>query len=153
MWSHRKGPCPCRMTPYEQMNAFMDSYSPQEDIGILNLIYKRYRIGLQKLDEGDTYHVYQLYATYDQEPYIDFSEDHYLRDEDGSVLATPEAREYAKTRLDEEYTSLIRGEFVRTRSRLDLFKEELMMNVWHPRRIERLLEIGGEAALDNFAGV
>jgi hypothetical protein len=141
------------MTPYEQMNAFMDSYSPQEDIGILNLIYKRYRIGLQKLDEGDTYHVYQLYATYDQEPYIDFSEDHYLRDEHGSVLATPEAREYARTRLDEEYTSLIRGEFVRTRSRLDLFKEELMMNVWHPRRIERLLEIGGEAALDNFAGV
>jgi hypothetical protein len=27
------------------------------------------------------------------------------------------------------------------------------MNVWHPRRIERLLEVGGESALDNFAGV
>lgn len=32
-------------------------------------------------------------------------------------------------------------------------KEELMMNVWHPRRIERLLDIGGEKLLDNFAGV
>ena len=141
------------MTPYEQMNAFMDSYSPQEDISILNLIYERYQIGLQKLAEGDTYHLYQLYATYDQEPYIDFSEDYYFRDEDGSVLATPEALEYAKDCLDEEYRRLIQAEFVRTRWRLDLFKEELMMNVWHPRRIERLLEVGGESALDNFAGV
>jgi hypothetical protein len=114
------------MTLPQQVNALMDSYSPQEDIVILNLIYKRYRIGLQKLGEGDTYHVYQLYATYDRDPYIDFSEDYSLRDEEGFVLTTPEATEYAKDRMDEEYTSLIRGEFVRTRWRLDVFKEELM---------------------------
>ena len=32
------------------------------------------------------------------------------------------------------------------------FKEELMMNVWHPRRVERILEIGGWDLLDNLMG-
>lgn len=32
-------------------------------------------------------------------------------------------------------------------------KEELYMNVYHPRRIERLLEVGGWDALENFAGL
>jgi hypothetical protein len=34
-----------------------------------------------------------------------------------------------------------------------VIKEELMMSVWHPRRIARILELGGHAALDNFAGL
>ncbi len=32
-------------------------------------------------------------------------------------------------------------------------KEELYMNVYHPRRIEKLLEVGGWEALENFAGL
>jgi hypothetical protein len=31
-----------------------------------------------------------------------------------------------------------------------LVKEELMMNVWHPRRIERILDMGGCELLDNL---
>jgi hypothetical protein len=33
------------------------------------------------------------------------------------------------------------------------FKEELMMAVWHPRRVERILETYGWEALDNLLGV
>jgi hypothetical protein len=31
-----------------------------------------------------------------------------------------------------------------------LIKEELMMNVWHPRRVERILDMGGCELLDNL---
>jgi hypothetical protein len=34
-----------------------------------------------------------------------------------------------------------------------LIKEELMMNVWHPRRMEKFLETYGEDAFDNFIGL
>ena len=33
------------------------------------------------------------------------------------------------------------------------YKEELMMNVWHPRRVERILTLYGWEALDNLLGV
>lgn len=33
------------------------------------------------------------------------------------------------------------------------YKEELMMNVWHPRRVERILNLYGWEALDNLLGV
>lgn len=32
-------------------------------------------------------------------------------------------------------------------------KEELMMNVWHPRRVEKILDLYGWDALDNLLGV
>jgi hypothetical protein len=32
-------------------------------------------------------------------------------------------------------------------------KEELMMKVWHPARVEKFLDTWGEDAFDNFAGV
>lgn len=140
------------MTSYQQLIDFIDAYTPSEDLKTLRLIYDRYLQGLQKIEEGDTYYMWQIYADYDQEPYIDFDGEYCVRDEDGFILAK-ESIAYARDRLEEEYLRTIQAEFVRSVHRAKLLKEELMMNVWHPRRIERLLEIGGEAALDNFAGL
>ena len=55
-------------------------------------------------------------------------------------------------------TNKIRNELVTKCERLrpilnfKHIKEELMMVAWHPKRIERILELGGWDALDNFAG-
>jgi hypothetical protein len=74
------------------------------------------------------------------------------RDEDGCILFE-EAFEWTTRYMDDFYAEGEIVSFVRTMQRTEAIKEELMMAMWHPRRIERLLEIGGEAALDNFAGV
>ena len=74
------------------------------------------------------------------------------RDEDGVVLVK-DAFEWTTKYIDDFYVEGELVPFVRTMQRMESIKEELMMNVWHPRRIERLIEIGGEEALDNFAGV
>ena len=140
------------MTPYQQLSDFLDAYLPGEDLKTLRVIYDRYLQGLQKIEEGDTYYLWQTYADYDLEPYIDFDGDYCVRDEDGSILLERSIA-YAKDRLEEEYRMTIQAEFVRSVHRTKLLKEELMMNVWHPRRIEKILELGGEEALDNFAGL
>lgn len=77
-----------------------------------------------------------------------------------------------KQLLDKRVTRTHAIELLRTKRRTDKFrkeliarcermrpilnfkhiKEELMMVAWHPRRIERILELGGWEALDNFAG-
>lgn len=149
-----KEDCARRMTPYQQVNEFINAYSPGEDglLKILKRIYADYLLGLRKMEEGDTYYLWQMYADYDCEPYIDYSEDYYVRDEDGDILAEPSI-ELAKDFLEDEYLRSIRAEFVRTVHRTKRLKEDLMAAAWHPRRIERLLELGGEEALDNFAGV
>jgi hypothetical protein len=74
------------------------------------------------------------------------------RDEEDNILVE-EALSWGQTELDDIYVRGQLAPFVRTMKRTQVFKEELMQNVWHPRRIEKLLEIGGEEALDNFAGV
>jgi hypothetical protein len=73
------------------------------------------------------------------------------RDEDGVILVE-KAFEWTKQRLDDFYAESELAPFVRTMARTEIFKEELMMVVWHPKRIERLLELG-EDVLDNFAGL
>jgi len=45
------------------------------------------------------------------------------------------------------------AEKMRTVRRCHQIKEELCANVYHPRRIEKLLETGGWEVLDNFAGL
>lgn len=138
----------------EKVNEFINAYIPGEDglLKILKRIYADYLLGLRKIEEGDTYYLWQTYANYDVDPYIDFSGDYYVYDEDDFVLVEPSI-EYARDRLEDEYRMRIQAEFVRTVHRTKILKEELMMSAWHPRRIERLLEMGGEEALDNFAGV
>lgn len=74
------------------------------------------------------------------------------RDEDGFILQD-EAYEWTTGEIDGFYSQGELAPFVRTMKRTEALKEELMAATWHPRRIERLLEIGGEAALDNFAGL
>lgn len=74
------------------------------------------------------------------------------RNDDGCILEK-EALEWTKRNLDDFYAEGELAPFTRTVRRTETFKEELMMATWHPRRIQRLLELGGEEALDNFAGV
>ena len=74
------------------------------------------------------------------------------RDEDGCILVE-EALEWMTRYMDDFYVEGELAPFVRTIQRTETIKEELMAAMWHPRRLERLLEIGGEEALDNFAGV
>lgn len=138
----------------DKVNEFINAYSPGEDglLRILKRIYADYLFGLRKIEEGDTYYLWQMYADYDRDPYIDFSGDYYVYDDDDFIMVE-RSIDYARDRLEDEYRMSIQGEFVRSVHRTKLLKEQLMMNVWHPRRIERLLEIGGEEALDNFAGV
>ena len=138
----------------EKVNKFINTYSPGEDglLKILKRIYDKYLLGLQKIEEGDSYYLWQTYANYDYEPYIDFDGDYYIRDENGFILVEPSIA-YARDRLEDEYRMSIQAEFVRSVHRTKLLKEELMAATWHPRRIERLLSIGGEKALDNFAGL
>ena len=138
----------------EKVNAFVNAYSPGEH-GILNTlkrIYDNYLLGLQKIEEGDTYYLWQMFADYDCEPYIDYSEDYYVRDEDGFILVEPSI-ERAKDFLEDEYLRTVQAGFVRTVHKTKLLKEELMMNVWHPQRVEKFLETYGWEAYDNLLGV
>lgn len=74
------------------------------------------------------------------------------RDEDGFILKE-EAYEWTTEQMDEFYSQGELAPFARTMQRTEALKEELMAAAWHPQRIERLLEIGGWEALDNFAGL
>lgn len=76
----------------------------------------------------------------------------FFRDDDGRINVKESIWEM-KTAIDELFYYLHTGSFVRTMNRTKKIKEELMMNVWHPRRMHRILELGGEDALDNFMGV
>lgn len=76
----------------------------------------------------------------------------YLRDNDGYVLVE-ESIEYAKREIDDLFYYMHSNSFNRTMNRMKKLKEELMEKAWHPHRIERILELGGYDALDNFAGV
>jgi hypothetical protein len=75
-----------------------------------------------------------------------------IRGDDGEVLVE-ETIEWKKEEIDDIFYYQHTGPFVRTMNRMKKIKEELMMATWHPRRIERLLELGGHEALDNFAGL
>jgi hypothetical protein len=74
------------------------------------------------------------------------------RDEDGYILEDV-ALEWTKSHLEDFYAEGELAPFVRTMMRTEALKEELMMAAWHPRRIGRILELGGHEALDNFAGI
>ena len=74
------------------------------------------------------------------------------RDEEGVVLVD-EALEWTKMHLEDFYAEGELAPFVRTMMRTEALKEELMMAAWHPRRIGRILDLGGHEALDNFAGI
>ena len=138
----------------EKVNKFINTYSPGEDglLKILKRIYDKYLLGLQKIEEGDSYYLWQTYANYDYEPYIDFDGDYYVRDEDGFILVEPSIA-YARDRLEDEYRLSIQAEFVRSVHRTKLLKEQLMMSVWHPQRVEKFLETYGWEAYDNLLGV
>lgn len=75
-----------------------------------------------------------------------------IRDDDGNILVD-ETVHYIKEEIDDLFYYQHCAGFVRMMNRMKKLKEELMAAAWHPRRIERLLELGGEEALDNFAGV
>lgn len=75
-----------------------------------------------------------------------------IRDDDGEVLVE-ETIEWKKEEIDDIFYYHHTGPFVRAMNRMKKLKEELMAATWHPRRIERILELGGHDALDNFAGL
>lgn len=72
---------------------------------------------------------------------------------DNGVISVDESIQYFKEEIDDLFYYEHTGPFVRAMNRMKKLKEELMAAVWHPQRIERLLELGGETALDNFAGL
>lgn len=76
----------------------------------------------------------------------------YIRDDDDYILVE-ESIQWKKEEIDDLFYYEHIARFTRTMNRTKKIKEELMMATWHPRRIERLLELGGHEALDNFAGV
>jgi hypothetical protein len=76
----------------------------------------------------------------------------YLRDDEGEIMVE-ESIEYAKHELDDLFYYIHSSSFNRTMNRMKKLKEDLMAATWHPRRIERILELGGHEALDNFAGL
>lgn len=75
-----------------------------------------------------------------------------IRDDDGQILVE-ESIAYLKEEIDDLFYYMESAPFVRAMNRMKQIKEELMAAAWHPTRIERLLELGGEEALDNFAGL
>jgi len=75
-----------------------------------------------------------------------------IYDDDGTLLVQ-ESIDYITEEIDDLFYYEHTAGFVRTMNRTKKFKEDLMAAAWHPRRIERLLELGGEEALDNFAGL
>jgi len=76
----------------------------------------------------------------------------YIRDDEGYIMVE-ETIEYKKNEIDDLFYYTHNAGFVRTMNRMKKIKEELMAAAWHPRRIERILELGGHEALDNFAGL
>lgn len=78
--------------------------------------------------------------------------DDYIRDDDGEILIE-ESIEWKKEQIDDIFYYKHSSSFTRTMNRMKKLKEELMAATWNPRRIERILELGGYNALDNFAGV
>jgi hypothetical protein len=76
----------------------------------------------------------------------------FIRD-DNDVILVEDSIQYFKEEIDDLFYYQHTGSFVRAMNRMKKIKEELMAAVWHPRRIERLLELGGETTLDNFAGL
>jgi hypothetical protein len=76
----------------------------------------------------------------------------YLRDNEGYIMVE-ESIEYAKQEIDDLFYYLHSSSFIRTMNRMKKIKEELIAAAWHPDRIARILELGGHAALDNFAGL
>ena len=76
----------------------------------------------------------------------------YIRDDEGNIMVE-ESIQYKKEELDDLFYYAYNAGFVRTMNRMKKLKEELMAAAWHPRRIERILELGGHDALDNFAGL
>jgi len=76
----------------------------------------------------------------------------FIRDDDGYVIVD-ESIEWKKEQIDDIFYYKHSSSFTRTMNRMKKLKEELMAATWHPRRMERILELGGYTALDNFAGV
>lgn len=77
----------------------------------------------------------------------DFADVQYICDE-APVISRTVSR---TRRLQPELAVAV--ERMRTILRCHAIKEQLYMNVYHPRRIEKLLEQGGWEALENFAGL
>lgn len=136
------------MDNYNRLTDALDAYAPTSNDLLHYLRCQRDFHGDQFcLDEtrewSHKYNVDEFWGTYASEV---------PRDADGNVLVD-EAFAWTTRYMDDFYVEGELVPFVRTMVRTETFKEELMMNVWHPRRIERLLELGGDEALDNVAGV
>ena len=76
----------------------------------------------------------------------------FIRDDEGYILVEESIR-WKKDEIDDIFYYYHTGSFVRAMNRMKKIKEELMAATWHPRRVERILELGGHEALDNFAGL
>lgn len=128
---------------YEVMNAVWDYQTcPKDALSTLKFYYS-----IRPLHEDMTSERYaqdaldEIYACPD-----------FVRDDDGCINVK-ESIESMKCEIDELFYYLHTGSFVRTMNRTKKIKEELMMNACHPRRIRRILELGGGEALDNFIGL
>ena len=104
---------------------------------------------------------YRLHPKDEEEPTGEYAEDRmaeicyggdYFRDDNGYILVKETIR-YKKEEIDDLFYYLYTRSFVRSMNRMKKLKKELIAATWHPRRIERILELGGHEALDNFAGL
>ena len=76
----------------------------------------------------------------------------FIRDDEGYILVE-ETIDYLIDEIDDLFYYEYTAGFTRTMNRTKKIKEELMAAAWHPSRIEKILELGGHDALDNFAGL
>jgi len=113
-------------------------------------------------------HLYRQ-SSWDQEDYIAGKRVLVYR---GNFIDVRASIQNGKELIDKRLSMVRAYEFLRTKDRTEKLreeliaeckrlrpilnfkhiKEELMMVAWHPKRIERILELGGWDALDNFAG-
>lgn len=136
------------MDHYSSLMKAIEAYTPSPVDLLQYLRFERYFHGDDFLTDEHRenmreYWEDEFWGTYEKEV---------PRDEDDFILLE-EALEWTKCEMDDFYSQGELAPFVRTMQRTEALKEELMAATWHPRRMERLLEIGGEEALDNFAGL
>jgi hypothetical protein len=133
------------MKAYKKVNRAVEAYRscPEQVLGTLRFYYQ---VNPKNEDTSS-----EEFARREEESFR-MAGDYIIRDDNDNIIVE-ESIAYAKEHLDGLFYYAHCTSFVRTMNRMKLLKEELMMVTWHPSRIERILELGGFEALDNFAGL
>ena len=106
----------------------------------------RLHYSLRPNDEGMQSEEFASYAKFEV-----YYGDDVIRDEEGYVMVEETIRSLTG-QLDDLFYYEHTSSFIRTMNRMKKLKEDLMMSVWHPTRVEKFLDKWGEDAFDNFVG-